>query len=613
MYFMYTYYNLKKLKKIIIYPLCVGFLLSMLTLVIYYITKDKIFIKTYYFIAGINASFFIIPLLWVVKNIRGKSVITLIGFFIMATNFSLLTIIIGIGIKVSFFISYLPFLIIIITFANSLIQTFNQEHYELEELNITLEQKVLARTKQLEQANLQIKDASEQKTTFFINLSHETKTPLTLITNYLDKDIKSRGSFPEIKIVKQNVNKLLHDMVNFLDIEKLNKGQIFYNHKEINNFSEVLRIKLLMFNETAAKKNITITASIESNIFIEIDNYALDRIINNFLDNAIKYTEHGGKIEVALKSNNDKIEFIVKDTGIGIPENKISHIFEPYYQLSHDKRNVQGIGMGLSIAKNIIDEVKGKIEVISKKNEGSTFKITFDKYFLKSNDKIIENIKYQFPIDDITEVNLAKEEYNESRNNILIVEDNLEMLSCLQENFKNNYNVFYSQNGKDALEKLKNIPIPHIIIADIMMDKMDGYEFHDNIKKDDTLKNIPFIFLTAKSGADEKLKGLSKGAIDFIAKPFSINELLIKVKNLMENKVSQEKNILESIYETTKKQLKEIKIIKVNYNKIKEKYFLTDKEIEVIKLIQEKLPNKEIAVKLNLSESTVKNKVLCLI
>ena len=487
--------------------------------------------------------------------------------------------------------------------ASSLTSNFNKEHYDLINLTTSLEQKVLDRTRQLE-------DAYQQKINFFINFSHETRTPLTLITNYLDKDIKIRGQSPEIKIVKQNVDKLIYNTENFLDIEKLNKGKTFYNHNEINDFSEILRIKKLMFNEIAVNnKNIKITSYINPNLYIKIDGYALDRIINNLLDNAIRYTNHGGKIEITLKSINDKIEFMIKDNGIGIPENEISHIFEPYYQISHNKRNIQGIGMGLSIVKKIIDEVKGEIEVISKENEGSTFKVIFEEYKSSNDDNIIKENKQSSPADDFNEIKLAEEDYSNTRYNILIVEDNLEMLSYLQENFKNDYNVFCTINGQDALAKLNIIPRPHVIIADIMMDIMDGYEFYENIKKDNTFSSIPFIFITAKSGVYEKLKGLSKGAIDFIRKPFSIDELLIKVKNIMKNKVNIEKDIVESLYETSKNKLQQIKTTSLNYDKLKSKYDLTDKEIDVIRLIHEKLTNKEIAIKLNYSETTIKNKL----
>ena len=142
-----------------------------------------------------------------------------------------------------------------------------------------------------------------------------------------------------------------------------------------------------------------------------------------------------------------------------------------------------------------------------------------------------------------------------------------------------------------------------------MMDVMDGYEFYDILKNINSFNNIPFLFLTAKSGQDEKLNGLSKGAVDFITKPFVLEELVVKVESLINLNRLKEISIVESIYETSKKQLEEIKKVKINYNNLKEKYNLTGNEIEICKLIEEKLSSKEIGIKLNKAESTIKNSI----
>lgn len=468
---------------------------------------------------------------------------------------------------------------------------------------------IIKQKDELESFNKYLKQTNEQKTNFFINLAHETKTPLTLIDNYLEKDIKKRGASEEIEIVKQNIYKLQRDMINFLDIEKIDRKQIFYNHNQIIDFSNILSLKIIMFKEIANKKDIKIKSEIEENIYIKIDPYAIDRIINNLIDNAIKYTKNGGYIDVSLKLNNGKVEFIIRDTGIGISKEEQENIFKPYYQVSHNKSNIQGIGMGLNITKKIIDEVGGKIEVESKINEGTKFTIRLKKHILTDKDIIQEMIEYSTPVSNITDIKLKEEKYNESKNNIFIVEDNLEMLSYLQDNLLDKYNVFYAKNGKEALEKLKNIPKPDIIIADIMMDVMDGYEFYENIKKGEVFTDIPFLFLTAKSGINEKIKALSKGAIDFISKPFDLNELLFKLNNILEVNIKHEKKFIESIYKTSKVQLKEVdnKIEAIDYDKLKGKYNLSNKEVEICKLIKEGLMNKEIGQRLNKAESTIKN------
>ena len=405
----------------------------------------------------------------------------------------------------------------------------------------TIEDKIRERT-------LQLVDLNKQKTNFFINLAHETKTPLTLISNYLEKDINKRGISYELGIVKNNIDKLKRDMINFLDMEKLERGQIFYNHNQILNLSDMTSMKADIFIEIAKKKNVKITKDIEKDIYIKIDPFAMDRILNNLIDNAIKYNKSEGYVHLKLKrynSKGNKVELEVQDTGIGIDNEHIKHIFEPYHQVSHRKRNIQGIGMGLNIVKKIIDAINCNIEVKSELLKGTKFKIDFNEYILRENDNVKKEINLSKPIDRRTEVKLEDVNYSEDKYNLLIVDDNIEMIGCLQESMRELYNFFYALNGREAFNMLEYIPKPHIIISDIMMDAMDGYEFYENISIDERYNDIPFIFLTAKTSDEEKLMGLKKGAIDYIYKPFLIEELIAKVNSILKNLTFQ-KNTVKS-------------------------------------------------------------------
>ncbi len=479
---------------------------------------------------------------------------------------------------------------------------FLHTNLTLKELTYNLEQKVIERTQQLE-------EKEKQKTIAFTNISHEIKTPLTIISNYIEKHIRNHGENEEIKIARDNINKLKRDIIDVLDFEKLEAGMVFYDHSQIVDVSNVIRMNILMFKELADQKGINIKHDIKKNVYTKIDINAMDRIINNLIDNAIKYTPINGEIKIILKNEKKVIELIIQDTGIGISKEEQENIFKPYFQISHKKSNIQGIGMGLNITKKIIDEIEGKIEVDSKLNEGAKFTVKFKKHILAGKDIIQKRTEHSILIDNITNIKLREEKYIEGKNNVYIVEDNIQMLSYLQENLFDKYNVFYARDGKDALEKLRNIPKPDIIIADIMMDVMDGYEFYDNIKKSENFNDIPFLILTAKSGLNEKIKALSMGAIDFISKPFDLNELLFKLNSILEVNKKHEKKFIESIYKVSKEQLKEIdnEIEAVDFDKIKEKYNLTNNEIEICKLIKERLTNKEIGLGLNKAESTIKN------
>ncbi len=470
-----------------------------------------------------------------------------------------------------------------------------------------LRQKAIMMAKQLEQAK-------EEKTKYFINLAHETKTPLTLISNYLSKYIQEKGMDPKLFIISNNIEKLKKNMVNFLDYEKLERGQNFYNHENSVDFSGVLENSTILFKEIAKQKKIKVNARIEKNISITADPYAVDRIINNIFDNAFKFTPEGGRIDIRLKSNNNKVEFIVKDTGIGISAEQLPNIFKAYYQISHKKRNIQGIGMGLNIVKRIIDDIGGCIEVTSALDKGSEFKVTFNKskehkkrevsVEPRVRDYSVEKDAYkELPVD---------EDLNQDRYTILLVEDNFDMLLYLRSELHNNYNVYCAQNGKQALEKLAQLLDVHLVVSDIMMDIMDGYEFYEKLKKDVKYDHIPVVFLTAKNTQTEKIKALQEGVVDFIYKPFDIEELKAKIYSII--------NISESQFEKSKHEL--IKdIIKVSESNMSEEMFSKEfykmcrqykvslREKEVMLFLLKGKQYKEISNELHISENTVKTHV----
>jgi len=457
-----------------------------------------------------------------------------------------------------------------------------------------------------EKARQAIEEASRQKTNFFINLAHETKTPITLISNYLDRYISRSRYDEDLGVIKSNVDKLQNDIVNFLDVEKLERGQVFYNHDVLIDLYRFLMDKIKIFKETARGKDIKINANLQKDVYVKIDPYALDRVINNLLDNAVKYNRQEGSIDIELSVIDRNAVLKVKDTGIGIPKDQLKNIFNPYYQLSHEKRNIQGMGMGLGIVKMIMSQVKGKIKIDSVENEWTLAVVTMpaqvniDKKEAEANYDIINinkgiNKKASYDLDDV---------YDHGRRFcILLVEDNLDMLSFLKDSLKDNYNVFLAKNGKEALDKVKSIPRQiDLIISDIMMDEMDGYAFYENyIRLDSINRAVPFIFLTAKSRHDEKLKGLKLGAVDYIYKPFDIKELLAKIESHLG--LNEAKNMYLFI--------KQDEILRHNMEYwFYRKYSITDREKVIIDYLLDGLLNKEIAGKLDLTEGTVKNYVM---
>jgi len=491
--------------------------------------------------------------------------------------------------------------IVAVLFSISLTNKFNKEYKELIILKNTLEKKVEKRTQQL-------KEAHEQKTNYFINLAHETKTPLTIINNYLNSYIKESGSNKKLEIIKDNIDKLSNDMINFLDAEKFSKNIQIYNHNQIINLSETVDKKLDLFYEYALSNKINIKKNINTGIFIKADPFAIDRVLNNLLSNAVKFTGKHGVITVELFKDN-LINLIIKDTGIGIPNEKIKNIFNPYYQISHNKQNIQGIGMGLYITKEIINSLQGKITVESKINEGSIFKINL----IPETSQIYESVKFFKPIMPNISKSYKTTEIKDSaflkdRKSILIVEDNRNLLQYLKEELSKEHNIYVSLNGADALKKLKNINTD-LIISDIMMDQMDGFEFIKLVSNDENYSSIPFIFLTAKTNDNDKLLGLQNGAIDFIKKPFDIDELKAKIKSVFKYSEKRKKSDLKTAIKIIENNILNNNNSNINIEKQLQNFKITNRQKEIVLLMKEGMEYKEIADNLSVAVKTIKNHI----
>ena len=401
-----------------------------------------------------------------------------------------------------------------------------QSRAELKKANHNLQKKVEERTRQLNEAN-------EKRVNAFINLVHETKTPLTLINNYLDEFIEKNGNSEEIEITKINMDKLTRNMINYFDLYKINKGESIYNHDQLADFTKILKNNLMLFKSWAKQKNIQIKEKIDSGISVNADPEAINRIINNLLDNAIKYTKEEGMVEVELSQDIKFVYFQVKDNGKGISEEFQKHIFEPYYQVNHPKSNVQGIGLGLSIVKITVEELKGEIELKSTPGLGTVIGIRIPQGTINhrkvATHQEVNNVLHR------NESDFKDDSGNPNFQNVLIVEDNIGLLRLMQNKLTVEYNIYTAKNGIEAINKLKGIPVPDLIVSDIMMDDMDGYELIKALSSQQAYKHIPFIFITAKTTEEDKLKGLSLGAIDFISKPFNVTELTRKIKSILAN------------------------------------------------------------------------------
>ncbi len=316
--------------------------------------------------------------------------------------------------------------------------------------NTNLQNEVNKRTRELEKIN-------EQKTNNFINLVHETKTPLTLVNNYLEEYINKHGSVEELDIIKGGIDKLTRDVTSLFDIERFTKGIDVYNHNQITNFSEIIKSSLVLFEYYCKKQFISCHKNIEENVFIKADPNAIDRIVNNVIENAIKFSNNEGKIVITLKAVNDKIHFSVKDAGIGIPPDLQKKIVEPYYQINHKKTGLQGMGLGLPIVKKVVDGLGGHVHIKSNPTEvpGTEVTIILNKYVPAVKEVQAANpLESKFRIPNIEHFEITDTPYLPNRHSILLIEDNTAMLHFLSKKLSDKYNIFCSLNGVEALKKI---------------------------------------------------------------------------------------------------------------------------------------------------------------
>jgi len=376
-------------------------------------------------------------------------------------------------------------------------------------------------------------EAARTKSRFFANVSHELRTPVTLITVMLDLMEKETppSILPKMSIALNNSRRLQTLVDEVLDLSRLEveKVELKKSPKEI---SPLLHRIVFSFDSLFDSKKIKIEYDdVELNgIWVSIDEDKFEKIINNLLYNAVKFNHEGGSIIVEGKLGPLKENVIIRvtDSGIGIPENDIPHIFDRFYQSNFKKeKNSGGIGIGLSLVKEYTELHKGKVGVISKEGEGTTFELTFPiSKALNEEELVTEKID-----EEETQISFSD---LETMPNILVVEDSKEMQFYLKEIFEDNVSLIPTYNGKEALNWLAN-NTPDLIISDVMMPEMDGYELMRALKNSEKLKSIPVVLLTARGAEEDLLAGLSLGVDDYIIKPFHVKELKIRIHNLLMN------------------------------------------------------------------------------
>lgn len=439
---------------------------------------------------------------------------------------------------------------------------------------------------------------------FFMNLAHEIKTPLTLIRSYFFRCAKNLTPSDGVDIIQFNLDTLIGYISNFFTLEKMERGEVIYNHNQNININNICE-KITALTESACdEKGISIWYDGPvKDIFVQIDPDAMNTILYNLLQNAVKYTETGGQVEVRLKETNRKIQLTVRDTGIGIAPENLPSIFRPFSRLMEDKSKVEGLGLGMSIVKNIVNQIDAGIEIKSKPGEGTECTILFAK-----SDKTSGDNRDEYPEPPRVRIRKALEykkiRHNKEKPTILIVEDEPDILCCIQELFIDaGYNAYTAENGKDALEKLETLPRPNVVVSDYMMHPMNGLVLLDTIRQnsDPSLSSLPFVFLSARSTNSDMINGLDKGAVEYIPKPFDDQKLVAQVSALVEYTKRKEQVIRRESTKITD----EIKVLPINQD-LCLKYGIPQKKKAILKLKQQGFTYKDIAHKMGITEGAVK-------
>lgn len=392
----------------------------------------------------------------------------------------------------------------------------------------------------LNQANTRLQEMDNFKSRFFTNISHEFRTPLTVIGGMIDQIEEKpekwlgKGS----SIVRRNVQGLLSLINQILDLRKLESGQLTLSPIQ-TDVVRFLRLGVASFESMAESKEIQLNfQSSEEEILMDFDPEKLGQIQNNLISNAIKFTPKGGSIMVKLSRWSEKsLQLIVTDTGAGIPAAKLPLIFDRFYQVDGtDTREGEGTGIGLSLVKELTHLMKGEISVDSSLGKGSRFVFTMP---IQQEAPIQAGLTYHYHvnpplIDPIPESSAALSNPTlVERPSVLIIEDNSDIIEYLYACLEEEYELFSANDGQAGIEAALE-QVPDLIISDVMMPKKNGYEVCEILKLDERTSHIPIVMLTAKADQESRLEGYKRGADAYLAKPFDQRELSIRLTKLWE-------------------------------------------------------------------------------
>lgn len=454
-------------------------------------------------------------------------------------------------------------------------------------------------------------DIHQMKMRFFINISHEMRTPLTLIINPLQEMIaKSNDTWmqKQLKYVERNAKRLLHLVNQLMDYRRAELG-VFKLKIKPENIHKIIKENWAYYEKLALKKKIrySLISDLEGKL-LHIDGQYLELILNNLLSNAFKYTE-SGEISITATEQDSNLSISVSDTGRGIPEGEQGKIFDRFYQ--SDNQHI-GSGIGLSLVQRLVELHHGQIKLQSEVGKGSVFTILLplslsaysqeEIYNSEQPETHTSNSPDMYMIDTERQEEESSEPETKKRGRILIAEDNDEVRTYMKNGLSKMFDITLAKNGEEAVQMLKENE-PDLVVTDMMMPVMDGKKLCMHIKQNISTSHIPVIMLSAKTDSKDELDALKSGADDFMTKPFSMPVLIAKIQNMLRT--------LHHIHDKATNSM-DISPEKISFNTMDEE-FLT-KAIEIVKshIDDTNFSTTEFAGAMNMSRSNLHLKLKAL-
>ena len=423
----------------------------------------------------------------------------------------------------------------------------------------------IAKLKKQEEDRLKQFHAARSK--FYTNITHEFRTPLTIILGVADtindkiRDVVGK----EVNMIKNNGSKLLRLVNQLLNLSKMEAGAMQVSMIQ-SDILPYLKYIMESFHSIAEEKNVRLhfLSKIDS-MTMDYDPDIIEEVLGNLLSNAVKFTSHGGDVyfqvetESVLENESPGILIVhIRDNGMGMAEDKLPLIFDRFYQADDEStRKAEGTGIGLALVKEYITLLKGTIRVKSKLNQGTEFILSLPvtqhapvRQFAYKDIKIKQGLQEKEPDGVLqSEMEVTENSANELPL-LLVVEDNRDVVEYLVSILNHAYHILIANNGTEGIEKALE-SVPDIIVCDVMMPEKDGFEVCRTLKEDFRTNHIPIIMLTAKADMDSKITGLEQGADAYLVKPFNKKELQVRLNKLIESRQKLKAKYSEILFKTT--------------------------------------------------------------